>query len=154
MGNIIWCPSSLAKVVYSSNNLVYGRYNYLMGVTNQQTSLGGHHLVCIVFFLKIAWILTSMKGRYFWPMDVFMMDICTTVTGSLDPGSMSYHHPSHGNQWPSWFIYPKFWPWHFHIKMSPPFMDLRQKAPQKKNVSEGSTVPDHLMSISDEKIHV
>ena len=52
MGNIIWCPSSLAKVVYSSNNLVYGRYNYLMG-GDKPTNITGRAPPCMHrFFLE------------------------------------------------------------------------------------------------------
>ena len=42
-----WCPSSLAKLVNNSNfTMVYGRYIYTIPmVINQQTSLGGHHIV-------------------------------------------------------------------------------------------------------------
>ena len=107
---LIWCPSSLAKVVYSSNNLVYGRYNYFMGVTNLQTnktslaSLGRHHLVCIVFFLdpnQYEWEIFLTNGCFHdgymyhshWILDQWAMIIhLTGINGHHGSFTPSFDH--------------------------------------------------------------
>ena len=90
-----------------------------MGVTNQQTSLGGHHLKPCMhpFFLENCMILTRMGDISDQWMLIMMVNDMYHLPRSLDPGtgSMAYDHPRMG------------------IKMSPPLMDLRpKKAPQNK----------------------